>query len=180
MPTEEPALGVKLKRVAVHQQHCTLGPVPASELNQLACAGTISDSCLTIASPPLLPALFIGQEYWEGDDGSGVATEDDDNADMEAGEYACNFLEVVLRRLWEGRFGRRRMMTKTTEMSIDNKHEEDVMTRLMSEMFCKGEPSSSSSTACLKHRLLATTAARAGRADPPWTKGSRTGQGPWQ
>ena len=127
-----------------------------------------------------MPALFIGQEYWEGDDGSGVATEDDDNADMEAGEYACNFLEVVLRRLWEGRFGRRRMMTKTTEMSIDNKHEEDVMTRLMSEMLCEGEPSSSSSTARLKHRSLATTVARAGRADPPWTKGSRTGQGPWR
>jgi hypothetical protein len=29
MHSEEPTLGVKLKRVAVHWQHCTLGPVPA-------------------------------------------------------------------------------------------------------------------------------------------------------
>ena len=64
MPSEEPALGVELKRVAVHRQHCTLGPVLAGELNQLACAGAISDclrvsvassspcSCLAFASPP--------------------------------------------------------------------------------------------------------------------------------
>ena len=31
MPSEEPTLGVKLKRVAVHRQHCTLGPVPAGK-----------------------------------------------------------------------------------------------------------------------------------------------------
>jgi hypothetical protein len=30
--------------------------------------------------------------------------EDNDNADMEAGECACNFLEVALSRLWEGLF----------------------------------------------------------------------------
>jgi len=30
-------------------------------------------------------ALFIGQEDREGDNGSGVATEDDDNTDVEAG-----------------------------------------------------------------------------------------------
>jgi hypothetical protein len=33
-------------------------------------------------------ALFIGREDREGDDGSGVATEDDDNTDAEAGGYA--------------------------------------------------------------------------------------------
>ncbi len=49
-------------------------------------------------------ALFIGREDCEGDDGSGVATEDDDDTNAEAGGYARDFLEVVLRRLWEGRF----------------------------------------------------------------------------
>ena len=39
----------------------------------------------------------------------------------------------------------------------------------------EGEPSSSSSTARLKHQSLAMTAARAGGADPLRTKGSRTG-----
>ena len=73
-----------------------------------------------------IDALLIGQEDQEGDDGSGVATEDDDDADMEAGEYARDILEVVLRQLWEGRFGRRTTMTKTTETSTetssDNEH----------------------------------------------------------
>ena len=41
--SEEPTLEVELKRVAVHRQHCTLGPVPAGELNQLARAGAIFD-----------------------------------------------------------------------------------------------------------------------------------------
>jgi hypothetical protein len=44
-------------------------------------------------------ALFIGREDQEGDDGSGIATEDDDDTDVEAGGYARDFLEVVLRRL---------------------------------------------------------------------------------
>jgi hypothetical protein len=44
-------------------------------------------------------ALFIGREDQEGDDGSGIATEDDDDTDVEAGGYASDFLEVVLRRL---------------------------------------------------------------------------------
>ena len=42
MPTEEPALGVKLKRVAVHRQHCTLGPVPAGKNPQ--CSVNFTDS----------------------------------------------------------------------------------------------------------------------------------------
>ena len=41
---------------------------------------------------------------------------------------------------------------KTTEMSSDDKHNKDVMTWSMSEALCKGEPSSSSSTARLKRR----------------------------
>jgi len=36
--------------------------------------------------------LFIGQEEREDNDGSGVATEDDDCADTEAGEYMHDFL----------------------------------------------------------------------------------------
>ena len=115
-------------------------------------------------------ALFIGREDWEGDDGSGIATEDDDNTDVEAGGYARDFLEVVLRRLWEGRFGRRRTTMKTTETSRDNKHEEDVMTRSMFKTLCEGELSSSLSTACLKRRSSGTTTARAGGADPSRTK----------
>ena len=92
---------------------------------------------------------FIGWEDWEGNNGSGIATEDDDDTDVEGGGYAHNFLEVILRRLWEGRFGRRRTTTKM-EMSRDDKHEEDVVTRSMFETLCKGKPSSSSSlsTAC--------------------------------
>ena len=71
MHSEEPTLRVKLKRVTVHRQHCTLGPVPAGELNQLARAGAIFDclcisvassspcSRLAVASPPLLPTIVI-------------------------------------------------------------------------------------------------------------------------
>jgi hypothetical protein len=119
-------------------------------------------------------ALFIGREDREGDDGSGIAMEDDDNTDVEAGGYACDFSEVVLRRLWEGRYGRRRTTTKTTEASRDDKHEEDVVTRSMFETLCEGEPLSSLSTARPKRRSSATTAARAGGADPSRTKRSRT------
>ena len=63
-------------------------------------------------------------------------------------------------------------------MSSDDEHKEDVMMRSMSEMLCEGGASSSSSTARLKHRSLATTAARVGGADPSRTKGSQTGHGP--
>ena len=71
MHSEEPTLGVELKRVAVHRQHCNLGPVPAGELNQLARTGAIFDclrisvaslspcSCLAVALPPLLPTIVI-------------------------------------------------------------------------------------------------------------------------
>ncbi len=89
--------------------------------------------------------LFIGREDREGDNGSSVATEeDDDDTNSEAGGYARDFLEVILHRLWEGCFGKRRTTTKMTETSRDNEHKEDVMTRSMFEMLCKGKPSSSS------------------------------------
>ena len=82
--------------------------------------------------------LFIGREDQEGNDGSGIATEDDDDTNVEAGGSARDFLEVVLRRLWEGRFGRRRTTTKTTETSRDDKHEGDVAMLSMSETLCEG------------------------------------------
>jgi hypothetical protein len=55
------------------------------------------------------------------------------------------------------------------EMSRDNKHDEDIVARLMFETLCEGNPSSLS-RACLKSRSLAKTAARAGEADPSRTK----------
>ncbi len=120
---------------------------------------------MTTTMPAIdIGALFIGWDDREGDEGSGVATEDDDDTDAEAGGFARDFLEVVLRRLWEGRFGRRRTTTKT-ETSRDDEHEEDVVTRLMFETLCEGEPSLSLSTARPKRRSSATTAARAGGAD---------------
>ena len=72
-------------------------------------------------------ALFIGREDREGDDRSGVTTEDDVDTDVEVGgyAYACDFLEVVLRQLWEGHFGRRRTTKKTTETSREDEHKED-------------------------------------------------------
>jgi hypothetical protein len=120
--------------------------------------------------------LFIGREDREGNDGSSITTEDDDNTDVAGGGYARDFSEVVLRRLWEGRYGRRRTTMKTTETSRDDEHEEDVVTRSMFETLCEGEPSSSLSTARPKRRSSATTAARAGGADPSRTKRSRMGR----
>ena len=48
-----------------------------------------------------MSSRFIGREDWEGDNGNIVMTEDDggDDANAEAGDYACDFLEVMLRRL---------------------------------------------------------------------------------
>ena len=136
-----------------------------------------SPATATTSMPAIdISALFIGREDREGDNGSDIATEDDDNTDVEAGGYARDFLEVVLRRLWEGCFGRRRMTTKTTETSRDDEHEEDVVTRSMFETLCEGKPLSSLSTSRPKRRSLATTAARAGGADPSRTKRSWTVQ----
>jgi len=130
-----------------------------------------SPATATASMPAIqIGVLFIGREDREGNDGSGVATEDDDDTDTEAGGYARNFLEVFLRQLWEGLFGRRRTTTKTTETSRDDEHEEDVVTLSMFETLCEGELSSSLSTARLKRRSSATTAARAGGADPLRTK----------
>ena len=91
----------------------------------------------TMSMPTInIGALFIGWEEWEGNNARGVATEDND-ADAEAGEYAHDFLEVALSRLWEGLFGRRTTTAKTMNTSRDNKHEEDVVLWLMFEILCK-------------------------------------------
>jgi len=143
--------------------------------------GRRSPATATTSMPAIhIGTLFIMREDWEGNEGSGIATEDDNDTNVEAGGYTCIFLEIILCRLWEGRFGRRRTTTKTTEMSRDNKHEEDVVMRSMYEMLCEGKPSSSLSTACPKRRSSATTTARASRPDPLHTKQSRTGRRRWQ
>ena len=89
MPSGKPALGVELMRVDVNRQHCTLRPVPSGELNQLSCAGTISDcfcisvtsslpcSCLAVASTPFCLPLSSSRlpsppdEDGDGDGDSG-------------------------------------------------------------------------------------------------------------
>ena len=93
-----------------------------------------------------IDALFIGEEDWEGNDGSSVATEDEDNTDMEVGGYAHDFLEVILLQLWEGCFGRRRTTMKTMETRRDDEHEKDVVMRSMFVTLCEGKPMLSSST----------------------------------
>ncbi len=50
--------------------------------------------------------LFIGQEDQEGDDGSGIATENDGDTDMEAGGVRARFLggrppPTLGRAFWE-------------------------------------------------------------------------------
>ena len=42
-------------------------------------------------------ALFIGQEDREGNNGSSITKEDDNETNTEAGGCARNFLEVILR-----------------------------------------------------------------------------------
>ena len=49
--------------------------------------------------PQSMSWRFIGWEDLEGDNGNSVRMEDDDFSDAEAGEYACNFLEVAIHRL---------------------------------------------------------------------------------
>ena len=65
-----------------------------------------SQATATTSMPVIdIGTLFIRREDREGNGGSGAVTEDVNDANAEAGECASNFLEVVLCRLWEGRFG---------------------------------------------------------------------------
>ena len=124
-------------------------PPPLDHRNNGAAVRWGQSQVPTTTSMPAINigTLFIVREGWEGDVGSGVATEDEDDTNAEAGGYTSDFLEVVLCRLWIGHFGRRRTTTKSAETSRDDEHEEDVVTRSMLEMLCKGEPSSLLSTA---------------------------------
>ena len=82
--------------------------------------GRRSPVTATASMPAIhIDALFIGQEDQEGDNSSGVAMEDDEDTDAEAGGYAHNFLEVILRQLCEGHIGRRRMTMKTRRDAVD-------------------------------------------------------------
>jgi hypothetical protein len=55
-----------------------------------AAATVVGSTAIATMSMPVIDigALFIGREDREGDDGSGVAMEDDDDTDAEAGGYA--------------------------------------------------------------------------------------------
>ncbi len=55
-----------------------------------AAATAVGSTAIATMSMPVIDigALFIGREDREGDDGSGVAAEDDGDTDAEAGEYA--------------------------------------------------------------------------------------------
>ena len=104
--------------------------------------------------------------------------EDDDNANAEVGEYAHNFLEVVLRQFWEGCFGRRRTTTKMTVTSSDDEHEVAVMTLLMFKTLCEGEPALLSSMAQPEAPIIGDDRGEGGRggsvADERITDGART------
>ena len=53
--------------------------------NDAAARRRRSPATATTSMPAIdIGALFIGREDWEGDDGSGIATEDDDDTDVEA------------------------------------------------------------------------------------------------
>jgi hypothetical protein len=62
-------------------------------------AAAVGSTLIATMSMPVIGVgtLFIRWEDRKGDDGSGVATEDDDDTDVEAGGYARDFLEVILR-----------------------------------------------------------------------------------
>ena len=84
---------------------CSIAATTVGLAVAVAAAAVAAESLMTATM--LMPtiyvgALFIGREEREGDDGNGVATEDNGAAKAEAGEYAHNFLEVALSRLWEG------------------------------------------------------------------------------
>jgi hypothetical protein len=51
-------------------------------------AGAAETAVGSTAIATMSMPVIIGREDWEGDDGSGVATEDDDDTNMEAGGYA--------------------------------------------------------------------------------------------
>jgi hypothetical protein len=137
-------------------------------LRSIVATTAVGSTAIATMSMPVIEigALFIEREDREGDDGSGVATEDDDDTDAEAGGYAC--LDRVFREEEDDNKDRDKQGQRARR---------SIETRSKFEMLCKGEPSSSSlSTARPKRPSLETTAARAGGVDPSQTKRSRMGQ----
>ena len=62
-----------------------------------AAAAAGSPATTTTLMPAIdVGTLFIGWEEREGNNGTGVVTEDDDDANAEVGEYAHDFLEIAL------------------------------------------------------------------------------------
>jgi len=103
-----------------------LHSIAATTVGTAAVAAAAGSTSIKTTLMPVIDigALFIGQEEKEGNDGSSMATEDDNNA--------------VLSQFWEGIFGRRTTTAKTIKTSRDNEHKEDVMPRPMFETLCEG------------------------------------------
>ena len=103
-----------------------LHSIAATTVGTAAVAAAAGSTAIKTTLMPVINvgALFIGREEQEGNDGSGMATEDDKDA--------------ALSQFWEGIFGRRATTAKTIKMSRDNEHKEDVMPRLMFESLCEG------------------------------------------
>ena len=87
-----------------------------------------------------MSSRVIGLEDWEGNNGNSVVTEDDDNddADAEAGEYVCDFLDVGLQQLCEGHFGRTAPMTMMMQTSREDEHDEDAMVHSRKTRLARG------------------------------------------
>ena len=92
-----------------------------------------------------MPAIDVGALFIWQYDGISVTTEDDDDADTDAGENARDYLEVALNQFWEGLFRRRTTSEKTMETSRDDEHEEDAVPRSRFETLCEGGASGDAS-----------------------------------
>ena len=116
-----------------------LRSIATTTVGAVAAAAVGSPAIATMSMPVVnVGELFIGWEEQEGDDGSSIMTEEDNDVNAEAREYARDYLEIALSQLWEGLFGRRTTTAKTMETSRDDKHEEYVVPRSMFETLCKG------------------------------------------
>jgi hypothetical protein len=120
-----------------------------------AAATAVGSMAIATMSMPVIDigALFIGREDREGDNGSGVATEDDDDTGAEAGGYAR-----LGRAFWE---------------EDDNEDGDEQGRRVQRRR--RDAVKVRDTLRGLKRRSSGTTAARASGEDPSWTKRSRTG-----
>jgi hypothetical protein len=70
--------------------------IAVTTVGAAAAAAAGSPVIATTSMPAIdVGALFIGREEREGNNGSGVTTEDDDDADAKVVEYARDYLEVA-------------------------------------------------------------------------------------